>query len=123
MNGYNILIETELGNELMNNRWYDKHPETLETLDIFRNLDRESRQRLASDIIDIANQIKEMHREEEEPELSIGIERVLGLYQSSYQRRWYDKQRDLNQAFRVISTLPSEDFHNIMEGLCASLKD
>lgn len=107
----------------MNNRWYDNHDETLETLDILKTLDRESRARLSSDIIDIANQIKSMHREEEEPPLSIGIERVMGLFQSSNSRRWYDKQRDLNSAMRTISVLPQDDFLNIMEGLSVALKD
>lgn len=107
----------------MNKRWYDNHDETLETLEILKNLDRTSRTRLSSDIIDIANQIKNMHREEDEPPLSIGLERVLGLYQSVNSRRWYDKQRDLNAAMKTISTLPEEDFLNIMEGLSVSLKD
>lgn len=107
----------------MKKRWYDKHSETLETLELFKSIDKESRARLSNDIIEIANQIKAMHKEEEEPPLSIGLERVLGLYQSSNSRRWYDKQKDLNQALQIISTLPSEDFHNIMEGLCVSLKD
>lgn len=107
----------------MNNRWYDNHQETLDTLSILKKLDRDSKRKLSDDIIDIANQIKSMHREEEEPLLSIGIERVLGLYQSSNSRRWYDKQRELSNAIRTISTLPKEDFLNIMEGLCVSLKD
>lgn len=107
----------------MKNRWYDNHNETLETLDILKKIDRESRKKLSSDIIDIANQIKSMHKEEEEPLLSIGVERVLGLYQSSNSRRWYDKQIDLDTAMKTISTLPREDFLNIMEGLCVSLRD
>lgn len=107
----------------MNKRWYDNHGETLETLEILKKLDRESRKRLSNDVIDIAKQIKAIHKEEDEPLLSIGIERVLGLYQSSYSRRWYDKQKDLNNVMRVISTLPEEDFLNIMEGLCVSLQD
>lgn len=107
----------------MNKRWYDNHRETLETLEILKKLDRESRARLSNDVIDIANQIKSIHREEDEPPLSIGVERVLGLYQSSNSRRWYDRQRDLSNAMKTISTLPEEDFLNIMEGLCVSLKD
>lgn len=107
----------------MKNRWYDAHQETLDTLEILKKLDRESKRKLSEDIIDIANQIKSMHREEDEPPLSIGIERVLGLYQSSNSRRWYDKQRDLGNALKTISTLPKEDFLNIMEGLCVSLHD
>jgi len=107
----------------MNNRWYDNHRETLDTLGILKKLDRESRLRLSNDVVDIAKQIKSIHREEDEPLLSIGLERVLGLYQSFYSRRWYDKQKDLNTAMKTISTLPAEDFLNIMEGLCVSLQD
>lgn len=107
----------------MNNRWYDNHEDTLCTLDILKKLDRDSKKKLSRDIIEIANQIKTMHREAEEPPLSIGLERVLGLYQTSNSRRWYDKQKDLDVALRTISTLPEEDFLNIMEGLCVSLND
>lgn len=107
----------------MNQRWYDNHNETLDTLAILKKLDREARAKLVDDVVDIANQIKSIHREEDEPPLSIGLERVLGLYQSSNSRRWYDKNRDLNRAMRTISTLPEEDFLNIMEGLCVSLQD
>lgn len=107
----------------MNKRWYDNHDDTLEALEILRKLDRKSREKLSNDVIDIAKQIKSIHNEEEEPPLSIGLERVLGLYQSSNVRRWYDKQRDINMVMRAISTLPKEDFHNIMEGLCVSLKE
>ena len=107
----------------MKKRWYDNHRETLETLDILKKLDRESKKRLSYDVIEIANQIKSMHKEEQEPPLSIGLERVLGLYQSSNSRRWYDKQKDINNVMKVISTLPQDDFLNIMEGLCVSLRD
>lgn len=107
----------------MNKRWYDSHRETIETLDLLKNLDKLSRKRLSNDIIDIVNQIKTMHKEEDEPTLSIGIERVLGLYKSSVSRRWYDKQDDISSAIKTMSTLPEEDFLNIMEGLCLSLND
>ena len=107
----------------MNKRWYDNHQETLETLNLLRILDKHSRKNLSDDIINIANQIKTIHREEEEPTLSIGLERVFGLYKSSSSRRWYDQQEDLSGAIKTISTLPQEDFLTIMEGLCVSLKD
>ena len=107
----------------MNRRWYDRHQDTLDTLNLLKNLDKRSRERLSNDIIDIANQIKSIHREEDEPTLSIGLERVLGLYQSSNSRRWYDRQDDLSCAIKTISTLPQDDFLNIMEGLCVSLTD
>lgn len=107
----------------MNKRWYDNHQETLDTLAILKKLDREARKKLSNDIVDVANQIKSIHREQDEPPLSIGLERVLGLYQSSNCRRWYDRQKDLSNAMKNISTLPEEDFLNIMEGLCVSLQE
>lgn len=107
----------------MKKRWYDNHDETLQTFDILKKLDNESKKRLANDIVEVANQIKAIHREEEEPSLTIGLERVLGIWQSTNARRWYDKQQDLNIAIKTISTLPEEDFLNIMEGICVSLKE
>lgn len=107
----------------MQRRWYDSNNETKEILNVLKELDNESRSKLSQDLIQVVRQIKEIHREESEPELSIGIQRVLGLYQSSNSRRWYDKNRDLNYALKTMSTLPSEDFYNIMEGLYVSLNN
>lgn len=107
----------------MNSRWYDSHEETIESFDRLKSLDKLSKIELAESIIEIAKQIKDMHKEEEEPLLSIGIDRVLGLYKSSNSRRWYDKEQDLGCAIRTISTLPESDFKNIMEGLSLSLKN
>lgn len=110
----------------MNNkrRWYDEHDEAIRAFEILKKLDNESRRRLSADLIEIVRQIKELHREEEEPVLSLGIDRVLGLYQQSVnERRWYDTNKDLKYAIKTMSTLPTEDFLNIMEGLSVSIKD
>lgn len=110
----------------MNNkrRWYDEHEEAIRAFEILKKLDNESRRRLSADLIEIVRQIKELHREEEEPVLSLGIDRVLGLYQQSVnERRWYDTNKDLKYAIKTMSTLPTEDFLNIMEGLSVSIKD
>lgn len=105
-------------------RWYDEHNETLKAFDILQKLDAEQKRRLSTDLIEIVKQIKDLHKEEEEPQLSIGIERVMGLFQQSVnERRWYDKNEDLKYALKTMSTLPNEDFFNIMEGLAISLND
>ena len=105
-------------------RWYDSHEEATRAFDILQKLDNESRRRLSTDLIEIVKQIKELHREEEEPTLSLGLERVLGLYQQSVnERRWYDTNHDLKYAIKTMSTLPTEDFLNIMEGLSVSIND
>ena len=62
-----------------------------------------------------------MHEEDEEQDISIGIDRVLGLYKISNSRRWYDKVSILSYALKTMSTLPKEDFYNIMEGITASV--
>ena len=80
------------------------------------------RKKLSDDIISVASAIKTVHRENESAPLSIGIERVLGLYQTNKRRRWYDKNPELSVAIKTISTLPESDYLNIMEGICMSLK-
>ena len=105
-------------------RWYDTHDKATQAFEILQKLDTESKKRLSNDLIEIIRQIKELHKEEEEPELSLGIERVLGLYQQSInERRWYDKNDELRYALKTMSTLPTEDFLNIMEGLSVSLSN
>ena len=59
--------------------------------------------------------------DDENQEVSIGIDRVLGLYKISNSRRWYDKVSILSYAMKTMSTLPKEDFYNIMEGISTSI--
>ena len=109
----------------MKNRWYDKHEETLKALEALKNLDKTSRCQIAQEIIEISNQIKNIKREntKEDTPLSLGLERVLGLYQTANKRRWYDKDDELSNALKNISTLPEEDFLNIMQGLFELLNE
>ncbi len=103
-------------------RWYDRHDATERAFGYLKQLDFKSQFRVSEDIMSIACAIKNAHKEEDEEQpLSIGLDRVLGLYQSSNMRRWYDQYPYLNQAILTISTLPEEDYKNIMEGLCDSL--
>ena len=110
----------------MNRRWYDEHEETPKTLEMMQQLDNRTMNSLSKDLSTIVKQIKELRleakkEEEEDEEISLGIQRVLGLYQSEYGRRWYDKKPAVNFAMRSMSTLPKEDFYNIMEGLHVTL--
>ncbi len=107
---------------LNNKRWYDKHKETKMALGLLRSLHPTIQNKLSDDIISVASAIKTVHRENDTAPLSIGLERVLGLYQSNKGRRWYDKQPELSVAIKTISTLPETDYVNIMEGICMSLK-
>ena len=105
----------------MNRRWYDSNENTQKALKLLKNLDENQRTSLSRDLTTVVRQIKEMREEDEEQDVSIGIERVLGLYKISNSRRWYDKVSILSYALKTMSTLPKEDFYNIMEGVYSKL--
>ena len=116
--GKDIVI---LGNIIMyDRRWYDSNENTLRALEILKDMDDSQRRALSRDLTTVVKQIKELHEEDEEADVSIGIERVLGLYKLSNSRRWYDKVSLLSYAMKTMSTLPKEDFYNIMEGIAIS---
>ena len=101
-------------------RWYDSDENTHRALEILKDMDENQRRALSRDLTTVVKQIKELHEEDEEADVSIGIERVLGLYKLSNSRRWYDKVSILSYAMKTMSTLPKEDFYNIMEGIAIS---
>ena len=103
----------------MNRRWYDSNEHTERALSLLKDMDEERRRALSRDLTNVVKQIKEMH--DENQEVSIGIDRVLGLYKISNSRRWYDKVSILSYAMKTMSTLPKEDFYNIMEGISTSI--
>ena len=101
-------------------RWYDSDENTQRALEILKDMDETQRRALSRDLTTVVKQIKELHEEDEEADVSIGIDRVLGLYKLSNSRRWYDKVSILSYAMKTMSTLPKEDFYNIMEGIAIS---
>lgn len=111
----------DMGEVLMKRRWYDSNENTEKALTLLKNLDDNSRKALSKDLTNLVRQIKEMRDEDEEKDLSLGIDRVFGLYKISNCRRWYDKVSILSYALKTMSTLPKEDFFNIMEGITVSL--
>ncbi len=112
------MIETDL-----KRRWYDNHDEAIQAFHFLENLDKKSKERLSEDLVEIVKQIKELRKSDEELTLSLGLKRVLGLYKIGNERRWYDKSENLSYAIKTMSTLPTEDFLNIMEGLTVSLNE
>lgn len=104
-------------------RWYDSDENTQRALEVLKDMDEAQRRALSKDLTTVVKQIKELHTEEDEDEnteVSLGIDRVLGLYKISNSRRWYDKVSVLSYAMKTMSTLPKEDFYNIMEGITAT---
>ena len=107
--------------KLNNRRWYDSNEHTEKALTLLKDLDENKRRALARDLTTFVKQVKEMRDDNEENDVSIGIDRVFGLYKISNSRRWYDKVSILSYALKTMSTLPKEDFYNIMEGVHSTL--
>lgn len=112
--------------ETKDRRWYDSHFETQKALVLLERLSEEEKSVLSESLVSIIKEIKDCHRDDYEDEtkevpLSIGLNRVLGLYLSSNGRRWYDKNDGLSFALKAMSTLPESDFRNIMDGLSVTL--
>lgn len=116
----NIIVVCIGEKRCMNRRWYDSDENTQKALNLLKDMDEVKRRALSRDLTNVVKQIKEMHEEDEEQDISIGIDRVLGLYKISNSRRWYDKVSILSYALKTMSTLPKEDFYNIMEGIAVS---
>ena len=107
---------------LNNRRWYDSNEHTGKALELLKDLDSDKRKAMARDLTTFVKQVKEMKEEDPDADVSIGIDRVLGLYKLSNSRRWYDKVSILSYALKTMSTLPKEDFYNIMEGIAVSVR-
>ena len=105
----------------MNNRWYDKIDQNDEVLSKLSKLDKKCQAQVAKELEKIAVSIKAIKREKEDVPVSIGIERVKGLYMQNKNRRWYDKNDDLSSAMRAISTLSDDEYVGIIEALNLSI--
>ena len=107
----------------MNKRWYDKGNQGYDVFERLKELDDASLRKLSENILKIADSIKAINREQEERPVSLGIDRVKGLYKQNKNRRWYDKQKDLKNAMNSISTLSDEEYLGIIEALEVALKN
>jgi len=102
------------------NRWYDNDSGMNRVLNLMKNLPENIQEDLAATLIQFANLIRK-DRKIEESALSIGKDKVLGLYKASNKRRWYDQNPTLMSAMNILSTLPPNEFKNIVEGLLLTL--
>ena len=104
-------------------RWYDVKPYTDDVLWILKGLSLSSHYDIAREVLKIIEAIKQNSRDLDDPPLSLGVERVMGLYSQNYKRRWYDKNLPIGRIFKSASCLQDEDFQNIMQGIFTSLND
>ncbi len=104
-------------------RWYDVKPYADDVLSILKNLSLQSHYDIAREVLKIIEAIKVNSRDIDDPPLSIGVDRALGLFSQNYKRRWYDNNLPIARIFRSASCLQDDDFQNIMQGMFTSLKN
>ncbi len=105
----------------LNRRWYDAKPYAKNVLSTLETMPMRSHYDIAREVVRVVESIKVHNREAEEIPLSLGLERVLGLYQEGNKRRWYDNSLPVSRIFKTASTLSNEDFQNIMQGIASTL--
>ncbi len=105
-------------------RWYDSKPYADGVLDILKQLSLQSHYDIAREVLKIIETIKINSRElTQSAPVSLGVDRVVGLFSQGYKRRWYDKNLPIARIFKSASCLQDEDFQNIMQGIYCSLSE
>ena len=103
-------------------RWYDKKPYADTVLKILKKLSLQSHYDIAREVLKIIETIKTNSIELGETPVSLGTQRVFGLFSQNYKRRWYDNNLPINRIFKSASSLQDDDFQNIMQGMFTSLE-
>ena len=67
-------------------RWYDSEPWTAEVLEVLQTLTIRSHYEIAREVIKVIDVIRANNRERDEIPLSLGLDRVLGLYKEQNKR-------------------------------------
>lgn len=96
-------------------RWYDEYPKIIKILDLLRDYPESDREILLQNVIEAANIIKK-NRDEYEL-VSLGVDKVTGLYHCQNRNRWYDHSPSLTMAMNVLTVMSEEDFLNVVDSL------
>lgn len=106
---------------LLNKRWYDKDDNVVRMLEIVKGLSDEEQEGLTFNVLQFVKLIREKNGRHTENPVSVGKNKILGLYKSSQKRRWYDNNLRISNILNALSTLPSEDCENIAKGILVTL--
>lgn len=88
-----------------NRRWYDNIQNMTLAVHISQDLPPEVQALIARSLNEAIDDQRRVRRADKYA-VSVGHNRVLGLYQSSYSRRWYDPNPITRRAFTFMATIP-----------------
>ncbi len=104
-------------------RWYDQDIRVAKFLRLIEQIPEEAQEEISQMIIEFVNLIRKTNEANKDDNfISLGKERILGLYQAANKRRWYDKKPELKSAMNTLSTLQVEDYLRIVQGITETIE-
>jgi hypothetical protein len=91
-----------------NRRWYDHISNMTLAIHASSQLPTEIRGIIARNLSETINEHRYRLRGHNNPVVSLGQTRILGLFKAARKLRWYDPEPTLHRAFTLMSTIPEE---------------
>jgi hypothetical protein len=88
-------------------RWYDRVEHLPQALNLVRELPADMQGLICRHLNDLINY--NLHKQRGLGDIrNVGITKILGLYNASYRRRWYDPNPTMRRAFTMMVTIPED---------------
>lgn len=97
---------THMGVTEYSRRWYDHIGRVTLLLLLSEKLPTAVRGYLAADLSTLIDHTRQEQQSNLRDPLSMGAEKILGLYRAARRRRWYDATPETHRAFNRMSALP-----------------
>jgi len=103
-------------------RWHDKSPKLAEMMKVLSCLSEKELEKISKYLYQVVNLVWKQKKQEED-NISIGKDKLFGYYKAYQKRRWYDQNPSLSSALNILSTLPTRDVEQIIDGFIIALKE
>jgi hypothetical protein len=103
-------------------RWYDKSSKLGEMMRVLSCMSEKE----VAQVSVYLYQVVKLYRKQKNSmndNLSIGTDKLFGYYKAYNKRRWYDQDPSLRSAINIISTLPTRDIDEVIDGFIQALKE
>lgn len=95
-----------VGNGLIpGRRWYDSVPNVAHAVHLTGQLPESIQAVIAKNLNDYIDYYRNSRRSDRN-HLSVGVPKILGLYNAAYRKRWYDPNPLVRRAFTMMATVP-----------------
>ncbi len=104
-------------------RWYDKSEKLGELMQVLGSMSEKELNQISKYLYRVVNMHWKQLKQQEDS-LSIGRNKLFGYYKAyQQQKRWYDQNSSLRSALNTLSTLPTRDVDDIINGFIIAIKE